>query len=330
MARSLAFGVLGAAKIAPRALVEPCADDPSVSIRCVAARARARAESFARDHGIPRVHDGYEEVIADAGIDAVYNPLPISLHKRWTIEALRAGKHVLCEKSFAANAQEAEEMARVAAETGLVLMDAFHYRYHPVFRRAREVVESGQLGAIRTVEAAFHVPVTDPEDIRMNYATGGGVTMDIGCYPISWARHITGEEPVEVTATAEVGPPHVDTFLAAELRFPSGTLARVSGDMRPGVRLRMDLKVSGERGELYVRNPLVPQMGHRIDLDLGGEKTSEELDHRTTYAYQLDAFGAAVRDGKPLWTDAEDAVQQMRLIDRCYETAGLPRRGLTL
>jgi predicted dehydrogenase len=324
------FGILGAAKIAPRALVEPCAADPSATIQCVAARDRARAEKFAREHGIPDVHDGYDDVIADPAIDAVYNPLPISLHRRWTIAALRAGKHVLCEKSFAANAREAEEMAHVAAETGLVLMDAFHYRYHPVFVRARAVVESGLLGPVRSVVAAFHVPVTDPDDIRMNYATGGGVTMDIGCYPLSWARHITAEEPAEVSATAEVGPPHVDTFLAAELRFPSGIEAHVSGDMRPGVRFRMDLKVTGDRGEMFVRNPLAPQLGHRIDLDLGGEKTTEELDRRTTYAYQLDAFVAAIRDGKPLLTGAEDAVRQMHLIDRCYEAAGLPLRGLEL
>ncbi len=177
------FGVLGAARIVPNALVNPCADDERASIRCIAARDRSRAESFAKEHGIPVVCDDYRELIEDASIDAVYNPLPISLHHSWTINALGAGKHVLCEKSFASNAKQAEEMARVAGETGLVLMDAFHYRYHPVFIRAREIVESGMLGRVRTVEGVFHAPVTDPEDIRMNYATGGGVTMDIGCYP---------------------------------------------------------------------------------------------------------------------------------------------------
>ena len=324
------FGVLGAARIVPNALVNPCADDEGASIRCIAARERSRAESFAKEHGIPFVRDDYRAVVEDASIDAVYNPLPISLHHSWTIEALRAGKHVLCEKSFASNAKQAEEMARVASDTGLVLMDAFHYRYHPVFIRARDIVESGMLGRVRSIEALFHAPVTDPRDIRMNYATGGGVTMDIGCYPVSWVRHIIAEEPEEVTATAEVGPPNVDVFLEARFRFPSGIEATVSGDMRSGVKFRMELKVTGEAGEMFVRNPLAPQLGHRIELEIRGEKTAEELDRRTSYAYQLDAFIEAVEAGKPLLTGAEDGVKQMRSIDRCYQAAGLPLRGLDL
>ena len=109
-----------------------------------------------------------------------------SMHKEWTIKALRAGKHVLCEKSFASNALEAKEMEAAGAETGLVLMDAFHYRYHPVFIRAKEIMESGEIGKVERINAAFHVPVSDPDNIRMNYNLGGGVTMDIGCYPISF------------------------------------------------------------------------------------------------------------------------------------------------
>ena len=324
------FGILGAARIVPNALLQPCSEEDRASIHCIAARERQRAENFAREHDIPVVHETYRDVIDDPAIDAVYNPLPISLHHEWTIKALEAGKHVLCEKSFSSNAKEAEEMAAAARATGRVLMDAFHYRYHPVFMRARDIVESAMLGRVHTVEAAFHSPITDPEDIRMNYVTAGGVTMDIGCYPVSWARHITAEEPEEVTARAEVGPPHVDVYLEARFRFPSGIEATVSGDMRPGVSFRADLKVTGEKGEMVVQNPIAPQLGHRIELDIEGEKTAEELDRRTTYAYQLDAFIDAVQEGAPLLTGAEDAVKQMRLIDRCYEAAGLPLRGLNL
>ena len=324
------FGVLGAAKITPNALTGPCAESDRAKVHCIAARDRARADAFAAEHGIPVVHDRYADVIDDPDINAVYIPLPISLHHEWTIRALRAGRHVLCEKSFAANAKEAEQMAAVGRETGLVLMEAFHYRYHPVFLRAREIVTSGMLGEIRSVEACFHIPITDPGDIRMIYETGGGVTMDIGCYPLSWARHITGEEPETVTAQAVVGPPGVDVCLQAELRFPGGIVARVSGDMREGTETRRDLKVVGDKGEMLVTNPLVPQRGHCIELDIGGEKTREELDLCSTYAYQLDAFIDAVENGRPLLTDADDAVKQMRLIDRCYEAAGLPLRGMDL
>ncbi len=327
---AIRFGALGAANITPRALLAPCHDEPRAAVRCVAARDRKRAEGFARWHRIPVVHDTYRQVVQDEHVEAVYNPLPIALHREWTLEALAAGKHVLCEKSFACNAQEAEEMARAAADSGLVLMDAFHYRYHPVFLRAREVVDDGLLGTIHTVEAAFHGPVVDPRDIRNNYETGGGVTMDLGCYPISWARHITGEEPERVEATAETGPPNVDVRLEARLHFPSGIVATVSGDMRDGVAWRMDLTVTGDRGTMHVVNPLVPQAGHMIQLEIDGRTRFETRDRRPSYAYQLDAFLDAVEEGKPILTGPDDAVCQMRTIDRCYEAAGLPIRGLDL
>ncbi|MCH2203195.1 MAG: Gfo/Idh/MocA family oxidoreductase [Fuerstiella sp.] len=324
------IGILGAARITPGALIEPCADEERAEVHCVAARNRGRAEQFAAEHSIPVVHNDYNDVINDPTIDAVYNPLPISLHHEWTIRALRAEKHVLCEKSFSANAREAAEMAAVAEDTGLTLMDAFHYRYHPVFHRAKQVVDSGMLGQLRSIEAVFHIEITDPDDIRMIYATGGGVTMDIGCYPISWVRHITGKEPEDVTAVAETGPPNVDTFLQARFRFPGGIEATISGDMRSGTERRMELTVTGDQGTMKVTNPLVPHKGHRIELDVQGNRTVEELDHRSTYAYQLDAFVDAVENGTPLLTGPADAVKQMQLIDRCYEAAGLPIRGLNL
>ena len=324
------FGALGAAGITPRALVVPCWDEPRAAIHCVAARERRRAEGFAQWFRIPVVHDGYADVVTDAAIDAVYNALPISGHHEWTLKALAAGKHVLCEKSLACNAQEAQAMAAAAQAAGLVLMEAFHYRYHPVFIRAKEIVDSGRLGPVREVEATFNAPVTDPNDIRNQYATGGGATMDLGCYPISWARHITGEEPLEVEARAEEGAPNVDVMLEAKLRFPSGIRATTSADMRAGVRFRMDMVVTGERGVMTVESPLVPQIGHRITVTVGGDATEERLDRRASYAYQLDAFLDALEHGAPLLTDAEDGVRQMRVIDRCYEAAGLPVRGLDL
>ena len=324
----LQFGTLGVARITPRALVNPCIDEPRADVVAIAARDRARAEVYARQAHIRHVLDDYQAVIDHPQANAIYNPLPITAHKEWTLKALAAGKPVLCEKSFAANAAEAREMADAAAAAHLVVMDAFHYRYHPVFIRAKEIYDSGALGTIEHVSAAFHIPVIDPNDIRMEYATGGGVTMDIGCYPISWVRHLTGEEPVEVAAQAEVGPPHVDLLLEAQMTFPSGVKATTSGDMRPGAQFRADLEVVGSAGTLKVANPIVPQNGHAIRLPVAGRTSTETLDRRPTYGYQLDAFIAAVEEGASLFTGPEDAVMQMRLIDRCYEAAGLPIRGL--
>jgi predicted dehydrogenase len=206
-------------------------------------------------------------------------------------------------------------------------MEAFHYRYHPVFRRVLEICGSGELGEIREIDAAFHVPVRDPADIRMSYDTGGGVTMDIGCYPISLVRHISGEEPATVEAKAEVGPPDVDVRLTATLTFPGGISATISGDMRAEARLAAHLSVTGSLGSLRVLNPLVPQMGHQLRIACGSTERVETLDRRPSYAYQLDAFLDGVEHGTPLPTDADDAVRQMRVIDRCYQAAGLPLRG---
>lgn len=324
------FGTLGAAKIASTALIDPCQNDERVVVSVVAARSKARAQAFAQEHGIPEVLDTYDAVINSDQVDAIYIPLPIALHHEWTIKALRAGKPVLCEKSFSSNAAEAQKMLSVSKETGLVLMDAFHYRYHPIFLRAKEVLESRVLGKIQSISSTFSVPVTDTSDIRMNYETGGGVTMDIGCYPLSWVRHITGLEPVDVRASAETGPANVDVYLKTEMIFPGDMKVSTVGDMRPSAEFKADIIVEGEAGQMVVKNPVAPHLGNAIDLDIDGEVTTETFSLRPSYRYQLDAFIAAVMTGKSLYTDAEDAVKQMQLVDRCYAAAGLPLRGLSL
>ena len=322
------FGTLGAARITPAALISPCKNNVNALISVVAARDRSRAEAFAKEHDIANVVDCYEDVINHPDIDAVYNPLHIGLHHEWSIKALRAGKHVLCEKAIACNAKEAEEMAAVARETGRVLMDAFHYRYHPCFIRAREICASGLLGDISEIDGVFHVAGHLENDIRTNYATAGGVTMDIGCYPISWVRHITDEEPVVASASAEIGKANVDLFLCADLIFPSGIVGHISGDMRNGGEPRAELKVTGSKGMLFVSNPIAPQFGSKIELTVDGVKTRERVDKRASYDFQLDAFIAAIEENIMPYTDAEEAVHQMKVIDACYEAAGLPIRGL--
>ncbi|MEL6982994.1 MAG: Gfo/Idh/MocA family oxidoreductase, partial [Actinomycetota bacterium] len=166
------FGILGAARIAPKALIDPVAKLPGVTVTRVAARDQERAKAFAADNGIDGIAADYAELIAADDVDVVYNPLPMSHHAEWTIAALRAGKHVFCEKPFASNAAEAADMIRVAAETGLVLGEAFHYRYHPMFLRILDEVASGRLGTIDRVEGCFEVPIRQP-DIRWDYATSG-------------------------------------------------------------------------------------------------------------------------------------------------------------
>ena len=329
MSKPLRIGTLAAAGITPAALIEPAKENDHVEVIAVAARNRSRAEAFAERHNIPTVYDTYDDVVNDDSLDAIYNPLPIHLHHEYSIKALEAGKHVLCEKSFAMNAKEAAEMAAVSDNTGLVLIEAFHYRYHPVFETALEIVESNILGKIHHIRAEFTVGTPNAENIRMHYETGGGATMDMGCYPISWVRHLMREEPKVNSATATIGNPGVDLRLAVDMEFPNGTLATTVGSMcDPG--FQAFLTAEAENGTLHVQNPLVPQYGNRIVLTVDGKKLrDEELTRRPTYSYQLEAFVDAVRNGTNLPTDAHDAVCQMQVIDAAYVAAGLePRRNI--
>ncbi len=194
---SLRIGILGAARIAPMALVKPALEVPDVEVAAVAARDPQRAKGFADKHGIARVHDTYEDLVSDPELDAIYNPLPNGLHARWTIAALEAGKHVLCEKPFTANEAEARDVAAVAAaHPNQVVMEAFHYRYHPFAARLEEICRSGELGTLRHVETWMNIPLPLFGDIRYDFGLAGGATMDVGCYAIHCLRLLAGSGSV--------------------------------------------------------------------------------------------------------------------------------------
>lgn len=320
------IGVLGAAQIAPAALIAPAKDNPEVVVAAVAARDMSRAQAFAAGHGIAQVYDSYEALLADPDVDAVYNPLPNGLHGKWTRAAIEAGRHVLCEKPFTANAAEAREIARLAATSDRVVMEAFHYRYHPLALRAEEIVASGELGTLQRVDVAFCFPLPKFSDIRYHYALAGGATMDVGCYAVHMLRTFGGGTPEVVSAQAKLRDPRIDRAMTAELRFPAGHIGRLRCSMWSSDLLRISLRVTGDRGELYVLNPVLPQMFQRFVVRSGGRKRVEKFPRRATYAYQLDAFAGAVLRGEPVKTTSVDAIETMTVIDAIYRTAGLPLR----
>jgi predicted dehydrogenase len=295
-------------------------------VAAVAARDASRAQAFAAKHHIARVHESYEALIADPDIDAVYNPLPNGLHGRWTRAALAAGKHVLCEKPFTANADEAREIADLAAQSDRVVMEAFHYRYHPLALRVEEIIASGELGKLERVETAMCFPLHKFSDIRYNYALAGGATMDAGCYAVHMARTFGGGTPEVVSAQAKLRDPQVDRAMTAELLFAEGHTGRVRCSMWSSDLLRISAKVVGEHGELRVLNPVLPQMFHRLSVRSADGKRVERFSRRPTYAYQLDAFAAAVLRGEPVKTTPADAIENMTVIDAIYRAAGLPLR----
>ncbi len=324
----LRIGVLGAARIVPSALLSPAQQVPEASVVTIGARDTRRAQEFARKHQIPRVAASYDDVLSDPEVDAVYIPLPNSLHARWTLQALKAGKHVLCEKPFAANADEAEEMARAAEQAGKVVMEAFHYRYHPLATRMKEIVTSGVLGKIRHIAVWICIPLPLPGDIRYRYDLAGGATMDTGSYAISILRLLAGDDLEVVYAEPRVTLPQIDRWMMADFLGPDGMTARMVCSLFSTDILRLEVRVLGELGEMTVINPIMPQLYHRLTLRIGQEKQVEHFSRTPTYVYQLQAFTNAILYGTPILTTPVDALINMRLIDEVYERAGLLRRGL--
>jgi predicted dehydrogenase len=325
----LRVGIIGAARIAPPALIQPARELDEVEIVAVAARDSARGAEYATKHAVPKVHASYEALLADPEIDAVYNPLPNGLHGRWTIAAIEAGKHVLCEKPFAANAEEAEKVAAVAHGTGLVVMEAFHYRYHALIRRMLEIVASGELGEVRRIEAAFCIPLLW-RDIRWQLDLAGGSLMDVGCYAIHVVRTLAGAEPTVQSAKAKLKSPDVDRWLQAELAFADGRTGSITASMLSARLFTASTHVIGSDGTMKVFNPIAPQYRHSLTVRSARGRRKEQVPkHPSSYAAQLQAFTAAVLRGEPFPTGVEDAVANMRVIDACYAAAGLPRREPT-
>lgn len=329
MKQRLRFGILGAARIAPAALIRPARAVDDVQVAAIAARDANKARRFARAHNIPRVLDSYEALVNDADLDAIYNPLPNALHCEWTVKALRAGKHVLCEKPIASNTREAEEMADAADGTGRVLMEAFHFRYHPLARRVKEILDSGEIGAARELQAEFFIPLfLRPNDIRFDYALAGGGAMDTGCYCVNLIRYLAADEPRVVRANAKVSSPQIDRVMRATLQFENGLTAQLGCSLAAFPPLKIFARVQGDRGSIEVTNPFVPQMYFRgLTVNTRQGNRREAVSSEPTYNFQLRAFAGAVRGEKTNVTDGRDGVKNMRVIDALYQTAGLKVRG---
>jgi predicted dehydrogenase len=325
----LRIGSLGSSRISQAALIEPADSVPEVTVAAVAARDMARAEAYALRHGLERAYGSYEELLADPDIDAVYNPLPNSLHGPWTLRAIEAGKHVLCEKPFASNADEAAQVAHAASASGLVVMEAMHYRYHPLTQRLTEVV--GELGPVRHIQAWTSFAIVDPGDIRYDYSLAGGAMMDGGCYAIDCLRLLGGDEPSVIGALADpidsgAVPEAADRSLAVRLAFPGGATGWFESSFTRDGPFRADLHVICEDGLVHLDNFIFPGRGLLTATREGTVVADEAGAGESTYVYQLRAFAAAIASGEPVPTSAASALVTMRLIDDAYRAAGLAPR----
>ena len=343
------MGTLGSSRISLPALIEPAASVPEVTVAAVAARDKSRADAFALRHGIPTAYGSYEELLADPDIDAIYNPLPNSQHGPWTLRAIAAGKHVLCEKPFASNADEAAQVADAAAASGLVVMEAMHYRYHPLTRRLSELV--AELGPVQHLQCWTSFAIADPDDIRYDFDLGGGALMDGGCYAIDCLRLLgaSGEpsggpsggqsEPSVTGALADPCPPSpgrgpeavADRSTAVRLAFPGGATGWFESSFTRDGEFRADVHAICRDGQVRLENFIFAHKGRLVATRNGSVVADEQGGGDSTYVGQLRAFAAAIAAGDgPVPTSAAHAVVTMRLIDDAYRAADLlprPAKG---
>ena len=322
---ALRIGILGAARIAEQAIVAP-ARATGDRLVAVAARDPERAKAYAAQHGVERAVESYAALVADPEVDVVYNPLANGLHGPWNLAAIRAGKHVLSEKPFAANAAEAHEVRAAAVAAGVTVVEGFHYVHHPLSLRLREVVRSGELGPIRRIETAFRMPAPPDADPRWQFELAGGALMDLGCYSLH-AQGFLGDAARVVAARGgeRAGHPGVDEWLEVTLEHADGVEGIAVCDMS-AAGWQITAYVVGERGQALAHNFALPQRDDRLTVWTGDEVRTERLGTRSTYTYQLEALGAHLRGETPFPLDLDDAVATAELIDAAYTAAGLPPR----
>src|SRR3954449_6343906 len=285
----------------------------------LASRAPERAEAFAREHGIPRSHGSYEDLLADPDVDAVYVPLPNSMHVEWSIRALEAGKHVLCEKPMSRHPADVERAFDVAERQGLVLMEAFMWRHHPQLERARELIAGGAIGRLRLVRAAFSFTGRPADDIRLQRALEGGGLMDVGCYCISGCRALAGSEPERVQGDQVLGGDGVDVAFVATLRFAGDVLGAFDCGM--SYAARDELEAVGDEGSLFLDDPW---HGREAIIQVRRPDRSVErveTGSANSYALELQNFEAPVRGEGPPLLGRDDALAQARAIAALYRAA---------
>jgi predicted dehydrogenase len=328
---TLRIGVLGASRIAESAIVAPAAE-LGHRLVAVASRDRSRAATFAENHGVERVVASYQDVIDDAGVDVVYNPLANSLHAPWNLAAVAAGKPVLTEKPFARDQSEARRVADAADAAGVTVLEGFHYYFHPVTQRAFSLAADGVLGEITHVEVRMAMPAPADDDPRWSLEMAGGALMDLGCYGAHIMRSLgrlappgIGGRPSITHAHAKQRTPGIDEWCDVEVAFPGGATG-LSANSMVADHSSYTIRIVGAAADLLVHDFIRPNHDDRITINAAAGTTVEHLGTRASYTYQLQAFADHVEHGTPLPFGTADAVANMALIDAAYRAAGMEPR----
>ena len=313
----LRLGLLSTGRINSQ-ILRAAGTTPRVEVVAVGSRDRDRAEAYAREHGIARAHGSYESLLADDAVDAVYVSLPNALHHEWSIRALEAGKHVLCEKPYSRSPAEVDEGFDVAEGAGLVLMEAFMYRHHPQIPLVKSLVDDGRIGRLRFVRSAFTFQIGDDRDVRLRPELAGGALMDVGCYCVSGSRLLAGE-PERAVGESVVGQSGVDVAFAGTLRFPGDVVAQfhVSFLAPP----HQELVAVGEEGTLVVGAPWRADWGTSVEVRRGSVLSACLFRRPTPIDSSSRTSRTPSREPHLPLLGREDALWQARAIDALYRSA---------
>jgi predicted dehydrogenase len=319
--KKIRWGIISTAKIGRQFLIPAMHESACAEVVAVASRDRKKGEAFARENKIPRVHDSYESLLADGGVDAIYNPLPNHLHVPLSVQAINAGKHVLCEKPLGLDAADIQPLLKAAAaHPELVVMEAFMYRFHPQWLKVRELIKTGVLGEITAVHADFTYFNRDPDNVRNRADIGGGGLLDIGCYCVSASRLAFGREPQRVMCQIDLDPQfRTDRHASGVLDFAPGTATFFcSTQSNPS----QTVKIIGEKASLQVENPFYRRdVPSRLLLRKDNSDEVITVGHHNHYLELINAFSRAALDGKPAPTPLADALANMKVLDALFQAA---------
>ncbi|MEY4588239.1 MAG: hypothetical protein RL497_315 [Pseudomonadota bacterium] len=323
MHTKLRWGILSTAKIARTKVIPAIMNSATNEVIAIASRDAATAQAYAKELTIPAFYGTYQALLDDPNVDAIYNPLPNDMHVAWSIAALKAGKHVLCEKPLGLNTQDAQQLLNASlAHPNLCVMEAFMYRFHPQWRAVQEWITQGLIGQVRAVQTIFTYNNHEPTNIRNNPAAGGGALMDVGCYGISVARWILNAEPVRVVGQLDIHPVYqVDQLASLNMHFASGAVANVLCGTK--MEAGQGVYISGTEGSITLERPFycVGEEPNVVQLRRDGQVTHHEFPGMDQYQFMLEAFADSCFNGLAAPTPMNDALANMRVIDAVFSSA---------